>query len=191
MTRSSLLIVGGIVGLSLLLSVQQARISDAQSDNIVATATAFKQQLNPGFACGLLTTIEATKFLQQNDIAASGTIIPADSPTAATRFGSPRLDACSYSQLSNNLSYIDVIVKTYESNDVAKQAYIKNTGSILNIEQGSFGSDTTTSLYSSGVNYLLRDTYVIEVSASKAGAAIGVELKTFSNEVTRYILQKV
>ncbi len=186
-----MIIVGGVLAVSLLLSLQQGRISNLQNANTTATTIAFKQQLNPGFACGLITSVEAVKFLQQNDVLASGTIIPADSPTAATRTGSPRLDACSYSQLSNNLSYIDVIVKTYDSHNTAMQAFSKDTAGILFIEQGSFATQSTSSLYSSGVNYVLRGKYILEVGASKAGSAIGIELKAFSDNVTSYIIQKL
>ncbi len=186
-----MIIVGGVLAVSLLLSLQQGRISDLQNSSTLAATTAFKQQLNPGFACGLITGVEAVKFLQQNDILSSGTIIPADSPTAAIRTGSPRLDACSYTQLSNNLSYIDVIVKTYDSQEAAMQAFSKDTASILYIEPGSFTAQSTSSLYSSGVNYLLRGNYILEVGASKAGSAIGIELKVFSDNVTSYIIQKL
>lgn len=188
-TRSIFVVI--IVGFCLLLSMQQSRIADLQYQQVTASTTAFKQQLHPGFACGVLTTVEAAKFLADQNISTSGTIIPADSPTAASRRGSPRLDSCSYSAVANNVSYIDIIIKTYNDTATAKDAFTKDTQGVLYAEQGSFADGTSTSVYSSGVNYIVRDRVVYEISASKPGATGGSELKAFSDSVAVYILQKL
>lgn len=153
----------------------------------------FHDQLQEGKACGLLTAKEASKLLQEEVVLESGSIVPASSPTAATREGAPRIDGCSYVAPHSNGTYADVIIKTYDSSRVAGESFKKDTDKILFIVNKDVpeGSNVTAQRYSSGAHYTLIDNLVIEVSASRVGASAGSELEEFSKQVTNFVLEKL
>lgn len=184
-------IVALALAISLLLALQQQRISDLNKQLLNANNIAFKQQLEPGFSCGILTPREAAILLQNENIFVSGTIIPADSPTAAVRQGSPRVDSCSYTAAQTNASYIDIIMKRYETAKIAKDAYEQSTKGILNLQTGTLQTDTITDTYAAGAHYILMNNLVLEISAAKPGAVTGETQLMFSTKIAKQIVAKL
>jgi len=171
--------------------VQQSRINGLQRQLTNATDTAFRQQLEPGFACGLITLKQAKVYLQQNDVGVGGTIIPRDAPTANVRIGSPRVDSCSYTSFTNNLTYLDVVTKSYLSVEDATKGFAESTGTVQNLKTGSFQKDSIKDVYASGVHYLLIDNKVLEIGASKPGAMLGKDQEQFVDQIVSYITSKL
>ena len=179
------------LAISLLLALQQQRISDLNKQLQQASTIAFSQQLELGFSCGVLTPKEAGHLLENNEIGVSGTIIPANSVTAGVRYGSPRVDSCSYTASKTNASYIDIVIKRYETSDIARQAYNESIKAIMNTQEGSLTTDTITDTYAAGVHYILMESITLEISAAKPGAVVGVTQLTFSTQIAQQIIDKL
>ncbi|NBU33358.1 hypothetical protein EB118_01160 [bacterium] len=191
MKRSRAFLVILFVGCLIALSIQQNKIAHLQRQAFESKSAAFRQQLKPGLACGLLTSKEAGMFLEVKQIISSGTIIPSDALTAAVRLGSPRIDSCTHTYLANNISYIDIVIKTYKTEQIATKAYNEYIKNIIYTEPGKLATANTRDIYATGAHYILKGAVVYEISASKVGSSNGSALKKFSDSVANTILQKL
>lgn len=184
-----ILIVLLVIALGLVsLQNNQLRTDKAQKEAII-----FKDQLQEGKACGLVTRSEASKHLEREAVLDSASIISAISPTAATRGGSPRVDGCSYVVPQANAGYLDVVIKTYESPKSAAKNFEIDTNKVLFISDASTEGlpNVQKMRYASGVHYVLLDRDVYEISAAKVGATSGEELRAFSASIVTFIITKL
>lgn len=150
-----------------------------------------KSQYEQAKACGLLTTKEASVLLGR-DVITSGTIIDSRAPTASAQDGSPRIDGCSHVASQTNGAYIDIAVRTYESENDAKAYMESYVAKVLFIEKVSAESGNYDELYyAAGVHYARKDAQTLEVGAARNGAAFGDLQKEFSASVTTQIASKL
>lgn len=195
--KSHLFSYKSVVVLCLLLAVAAllltAKNSQLTSDASRISNALYKSQQQQGKSCGLITSKEASEILQVNAVFTDGTIIDSNSPTAASRIGSPRVDSCSHVAEGSNGTYIDVVVKTYQSPELAKAGFKDETKSVLLLENKSLpiANDLQEVTYAAGVHYVLYGNYSMQISASKIGAAVGKDQEVFSEEITIGILQKL
>lgn len=189
LTLYRILIVLLVIALGLVY-LQNTQLRNEKSQQAII---AFKDQLQEGKACGLVTRGEASTMLGKDAVLESASIVSSNSPTAATRGGSPRIDGCSYVVEDSNAEYIDVIIKTYDSPTTAAKNYKDDTDKVL------FITDVSTEKlpmvekmrYASGVHYVLMDRTVYEISASKQGATSGQEQQAFSASIVTFIVTKL
>jgi hypothetical protein len=150
-----------------------------------------KSQYEQAKACGLLTTKEASVLLGK-DVITSGTIIDSRAPTASAQAGSPRIDGCSHVASQTNGAYIDVAVRTYETEKDAKAYIADEVAKVLFVEKLQNVPNGVEELYyAAGVHYARASNEIIEVSAAKLEATFGDSQKQFSAKIFLQITQKV
>lgn len=190
---SQVLLIGLLIITVLALFSTAVQNNDYKTKLNILNQQNFRNQLNEGKACGLVTLKDAEELLSQDIIIRSGNIISANSIAASSRPGSPRADGCYYEAPQSNSSYIDVIIKTYDSNNDAKKYYYQQTDKVLFIADKTVDNSKNIELlrYSSGVHYSLIGNSTLEVSASKMGSATGKNLEDFSKQVFDFVAVKL
>ena len=174
------------VVLSLLVLLQYQSLRVQTKNNQLLQTQNFADSLQPGRACGILSPKKVTAIFSQN-LEPSGTIIPSSAVTAKTRFNAPRIDSCSYTGADTNANYVDLVIKTYQSQQNAQVAFIHDTQTVIEISQRAPLQGTQKLAYTAGVYYALTGNEVIELGAGKQG----MQLEPSSESFVRSILVQV
>jgi hypothetical protein len=186
--RSITALLAATVLALLLVVLQNGRL---QNDMRSLEEAVQKSQYEQAKACGLLTTKEASVLLGK-DIITSGTLIDSRAPTASAQEGSPRIDGCSHVASQTNGAYIDISVRTYETENDAKAYMDKYVEKVLFIEKISTMKSSYDELYyAAGVHYARKGAQTLEVSAARNGAAFGDLQKEFSATIFATIENKL
>ena len=152
--------------------------------------TDFRNQYFQGKSCGLLTNKEASKLLG-TPVATGGSVIASDSPAGQTHPGQPRIDSCAHSSLKSSDGYIDVVVIDYGNKKNALLYYDQEMAKTFPIESREPSALGEKLHYGGGVFYLLKNTLVIEVSASKTPRTVEPDPEAFSREVIETVVAKL
>ncbi len=188
--RNRAVFVGLVVLLVVSFSYMNHRynqLSNVQND---VSAIDFHDQFYEGKACGLLTTVEAAKWLD-TPVGTSGSVSPADSPTAGTRFGSPRIDSCSHTAIKSSDGYIDLVLKTYSSQKVADSAYSQEIAKLFTVTARDASGLGQKLSYGDGAFYVEKQCMVIEISASKTPRIGDASTERFARAIVESILVKL
>jgi hypothetical protein len=124
----------------------------------------------PGFSCGLLNTKKAKEILDTNNIQFNYGQGPTD------KVGTKNIqiekiywsDNCRYEDVSNNTNYVELFVKTFQSDIEASSNFtyfLPTVKDSMELESSILGQKL---IYDSGVYYLLRDNQIIQFSTSKS-----------------------
>lgn len=188
--RTIVVITVLLAAATILLFTQRTNLKN-ENENLYNSI--FRSQMHEGFACGILTTKEAALLLAEATVISSGTIIDEQSPTASSRPGSPRLDSCSYRGTASNASYVDVVIKTYATSQIANSSYEADVAKVLFLQSKRVPEQIKADRlsYAAGVHYVLKQNQTFEISAGKVGASNGILQEQFSESVMQKLLEKL
>jgi len=155
-----------------------------------AQVMSLKNQLYEGKTCGLLTNKESTQLLGQATMT-SGTILPSQSLSVNNFPGQPRIDGCGYTSVNSSDAYIDVILKSYDSADLALKYYDQQIKTVFNSSRKDSTGYGDKLYFASGVYYLLKGPMIIEVSGAKPGQQDIASREVFGQTILQMLLKKL
>lgn len=188
--RSRAVLGGLIILLAMSLVYANHKNTELSAQQNYLSVIDFHDQFYQGKACGLLTTVEAAKWLG-TPVGTSGSVSPADGPTADTRPGSPRIDSCQHTAIKSSDGYIDVVLKTYSSQKDAVKYYDQTVTKLFTISARTPDDLGQRLFYGDGAFYLERHNMVIELSASKTPRVGSAETENLAREILNSVVAKL
>lgn len=168
----------------------QNQIQNNNSQNAQIQALLTGKNKVAGYTCGVLRHDKVKELLGSDSVEKKF----GQGPTDEVKQGEPNsdnifwADSCRYQDSSNTTKYVELLISTFQSSELAKNAFLDFIPLVNDkkyINALGYGQEL---IYDSGVLYLLQDNRVLQISASNGNPS---ETEKFSYQVFNDLMSTI